>query len=202
MKFMFMVMLALVLNMQAQASAQECSEEPIPHVARLTATLQPPQTMSRTCSPNLGNQRIFAASFNFPQQPSSEKKEQLDTVPIYVFGLVGTFSGMWVGHNINHKEHMPGEPPEIFTKGTLIGASLGLAAGAILGYFLGKRTSRGRNSKAVKKLDIYNASTLRGALKFGSDRNEGTSEVPIRLELDSNLAAANDSTSLSLLSRN
>ena len=70
---------------------------------------------------------------------SENHENKTNLVPIFVFGFTGMFLGAWAGHSIDHKEHMAGEFPEIFTTGTAFGAGIGLAAGATLGYFLGRR---------------------------------------------------------------
>ena len=71
---------------------------------------------------------------------SSENEEnKTNLVPAVIFGFTGIFLGAWIGHSINHKEHMSGEFPEIFTTSTVIGGGIGLITGATIGYLLGKR---------------------------------------------------------------
>ena len=74
-----------------------------------------------------------------PDKGSDNEEVDTNLVPIFVFGFTGIFLGAWAGHSIDHKEHMAGEFPEIFTTGTVFGAGIGLAAGATIGYFLGRR---------------------------------------------------------------
>ncbi len=88
-------------------------------------------------------------------QTISEKETKLNPVPMVVFGFVGVFAGAWIGHSINHSPHMPGEPPEIFTKGTLIGAGVGLISGVTLGYFLGKKEPKKDKQKNYLRLEAY-----------------------------------------------
>ena len=78
------------------------------------------------------------------RQENSESK--INYVPAIVFGLSGMFLGAWAGHAIEDKEDIPGEIPEVFTKGTIIGAGVGLATGATIGYFLGKRSKEKHNN--------------------------------------------------------
>lgn len=62
----------------------------------------------------------------------------VNPVPVIVFGLTGMFLGAWAGRAIENKDNIPGEPSEVFTKGTVTGMSVGLIAGGIIGYFLGR----------------------------------------------------------------
>ncbi len=78
------------------------------------------------------------------RQQNSESK--ISYVPVIVFGLSGMFLGAWAGHAIEDKEDIPGEIPEVFTKGTIIGAGVGLAIGTTIGYFLGKRGKEKHNN--------------------------------------------------------
>ena len=63
-----------------------------------------------------------------------------------VFGFTGMFFGSWAGHSIQHEEHMPDEIPEVFTKGTIIGAGVGLATGASIGYLLGSKAKKSKEN--------------------------------------------------------
>lgn len=82
---------------------------------------------------------------NLPQENSGLKRSY---VPMVVFGLSGVFLGAWAGHAID-KEDIPGEIPEVFTKGTIMGAGVGLAAGVSIGYLLGRKAK-----KSTTNLDI------------------------------------------------
>lgn len=82
------------------------------------------------------------------RQENSESK--INYVPVIVFGLSGMFLGAWAGHAIEDKEDIPGEIPEVFTKGTIIGAGVGLATGITIGYFLGKRGKEKHNNHPNK----------------------------------------------------
>ena len=74
----------------------------------------------------------------FLTNSSQNEENKTNLVPAVIFGFTGIFLGAWIGHSINHKEHMSGEFPEIFTKSTVIGAVTGFVTGATIGYFLGK----------------------------------------------------------------
>jgi len=67
-----------------------------------------------------------------------EKKYKHDPIPVIVFGLVGTIVGGYIGSRFDPTTYVPGEFPELFTKGILIGMGLGAIAGGVIGYFLGK----------------------------------------------------------------
>lgn len=74
-------------------------------------------------------------------------------VPVIVFGLSGMFLGAWTGHAIEDKEDVPGEIPEVFTKGTVIGAGVGVATGVTIGYLLARRGNKSQSVSPETEVD-------------------------------------------------
>lgn len=77
-------------------------------------------------------------SINSAILKNSNKKYKQSFVPMFVFGLVGTVIGGYIGSKFDPTYSLPGEFPELMTNGIAIGMCVGAICGGTIGYFLGK----------------------------------------------------------------
>ncbi|RMD94631.1 MAG: hypothetical protein D6813_01895 [Calditrichaeota bacterium] len=119
----FLWILFQVILLQKALMAQNVAKEQLTEIIR--------QSNSKFCT-------SYTTVKSLSTQDSSKQAVIINPVPVLVFGLAGMFLGAWAGHSIENKDNIPGEPREFFTKGTVTRMSVGLIAGGIIGYFLGR----------------------------------------------------------------